>query len=188
MSSASGVATRRGGGWLLPVLLVLLVAVPILEVWLLIQVGSRIGVLPIIAILVAEAILGAWLMRREGSRAWAALNDAFGTGRMPAGELADAALVLVGGVLLMLPGFVTDVIGFFFLLPFTRPLARKLLTFVFARRLTRLGVVPMAYIRRDGTVISGETVPDQPGADSGTRGPIVISGEIEDGRDKKRTS
>ena len=81
-------------------------------------------------------------MRREGGRAWTALNEAFGTGRMPTGELADAALVLVGGVLLMLPGFVTDVIGFFFLLPFTRPLARKLLAFVVGRRLARMGVVP----------------------------------------------
>lgn len=188
MSSALGVPARRGGRWLLPVLLVLLVAVPILEVWLLIQVGSRIGVLPTVAILVVEAIIGAWLMRREGNKAWAALNDAFGTGRMPTGELTDAALVLVGGVLLMLPGFVTDLIGFFFLLPFTRPLARKLLTFLAARRLRSLGVVPTAYLRRDGTVIEGETVPDPPGPGGDAAGPIIISGEIEDGRDKKRTS
>ncbi len=141
--SAPETSVRRGGGWVLPVLLVLLIAVPIIEVWLLIQVGSVIGVLPTIAILVAEALLGGWLMRREGGRAWAALNEAFGTGKMPTGELADAALILVGGVLLMLPGFVTDVFGFFFLLPFTRPLARKLLAFVVARR----------------------TAPDGPGAD-----------------------
>ena len=142
--------------------LVLLIALPIVEVWLLIQVGQRIGVLPTLAILIAEALLGAWLMRREGSRAWAALNDALNSGRMPAGELADAALVLVGGVLLMLPGFVTDIIGFFFLLPFTRPLARRLLAFVAARRLRRLGVhsVGGVYVRRDETVIEGETVPD----------------------------
>ncbi len=172
---------RRGPGWLLPVLLVLLVTVPIVEVWLLIQVGSAIGVLPTVAILVAEAALGGWLMRREGSRAWAALNDAFGTGRMPTGELADAALVLVGGVLLMLPGFITDVVGFFFLLPFTRPAARKGLAFLVARRLQRAGgVVP---IRRDGTVIEGETVPDPAPGSSGSAagGPMVIRGEVEDG-------
>ena len=171
---------RRGPGWLLPVFLVLLVTVPIVEVWLLIQVGQRIGVLPTLAILIAEALLGAWLMRREGSRAWAALNDALNSGRMPAGELADAALVLVGGVLLMLPGFVTDIIGFIFLLPFTRPLARRLLAFVAARRLSRLGVVRSAngvYVRRDETVIEGETVPDPPPSS----GPIVIAGEIEEG-------
>lgn len=167
---------RRGPGWLLPVFLVLLIAVPILEVWLLIQVGQRIGVLPTLAILIAEAILGGWLMRREGSRAWAALNDALTSGRMPAGELADAALVLVGGVLLMLPGFVTDIIGFFFLLPFTRPLARRLLAFLVARRMTQLGLGGV-YVRRDETVIEGETVPESPSSS----GPVVIAGEIEEG-------
>ena len=58
---------------------------------------------------------------------------------MPTGELADAALVLVGGLLLMLPGFVTDLIGLFFLLPLTRPLARKAIAFFVARRLNRMG-------------------------------------------------
>ena len=95
----------------------LLVAVPIFEVWLLIQVGHQLGLWPTVLILVLEAVLAAWLMRREGSRAWKALTDAFATGKVPSGELADAALILVGGVLLMLPGFVTDVIGFLFLLP-----------------------------------------------------------------------
>jgi UPF0716 protein FxsA len=178
---------RRTSGWLPPVLLVLLIAVPILEVWVLIQVGQRIGVLPTLAILIAEAILGGWLMRREGSRAWAALNDALSTGKMPAGELADAALVLVGGVLLMLPGFVTDLVGFFFLLPFTRPLARRFLAFLAARKLARLGLSGIpggVYVRRDETVIEGETVPDP----SPQSGPIVIAGEIDEGPPEKRAS
>ncbi|HEY5848418.1 MAG TPA: FxsA family protein [Microlunatus sp.] len=179
---------RTRSGWLTPLILVLLVTIPILEVWLLIQVGQQIGILPTLAILIVEALLGGWLMRHEGSRAWVALNEAFNSGRMPTGELADAALVLVGGVLLMLPGFVTDIVGFFFLLPFTRPLARKLLTFLVARRLTRLGVVGGLSVRRDGTVIEGETVegetvPDQPPG-PGRPGPIVIAGEIEEGPDE----
>ena len=81
-------------------------------------------------------------MRHEGRRAWSALNDAFNSGRMPTGELADAALVLVGGVLLMLPGFATDLIGFLFLLPITRPYARRVLAFFVARRISRLGWDP----------------------------------------------
>ena len=75
-------------------------------------------------LLVLESLLGAWFVRREGSRAWAALTTALNTGRMPSRELADAALVLVGGTLLLTPGFITDVVGFFFILPLTRPLAR----------------------------------------------------------------
>lgn len=172
---------RGRPGWQLPVLVVALVAVPILEVWLLIQVGQQIGVLPTLAILVVEAFVGAWLMRREGRRAWAALNTAFVSGRMPAGELADAALVLIGGVLLMLPGFATDVVGFLCLLPLTRPLIRGLLALVVARRLERAGLpVPRSDRRApgSGTVIEGEVVEtDVPYADD-----RVIRGEVEDGR------
>jgi UPF0716 protein FxsA len=148
-------------GWPLALFVVLLVAIPIFEVYVLVQVGQRIGVLPTVLILVLEAILGAWLTRREGGRAWRALEGAFRGGRVPTGELADAALVLVGGVLLMLPGFVTDVLGLFFLIPFTRPFARKVVAFFVARRLSRAGLAPGArntYAR--GTVVEGEVVPD----------------------------
>jgi UPF0716 protein FxsA len=148
-------------GWPLGLFVVLLVAVPILEVYVLVQVGQLIGVWWTVLILVAEAVLGGWLLRREGARAWRALDGAFRGGRIPTGELADAALVLVGGVLLMLPGFVTDVLGLFFLIPFTRPFARSVLGFFVARRLNRAGLVPGAlspYAR--GTVVEGEVVPD----------------------------
>ncbi len=167
--------------WAAPVLLVLMIAVPIFEVWLLIQVGHQIGALWLLLILVGEAALGAWLMRREGARAWKALNDAFGTGRMPAGELADAALILVGGVLLMLPGFTTDLVGLFFLLPFTRPAARRLLGFFVARRIQRMGLPLPTAGRSD--VIEGETVegPVQPPSKQPSD-PRIISGEVDDGR------
>ena len=163
---------RLRGGLPLVVFLVLLVAVPTFEVWLLLQVADRIGGLPTVGILVAEAVLGAWMVRREGGRAWAALTGAFETGKVPSGELADAALVLVGGLLLMLPGFATDIIGFLFLLPMTRPVARKLVAFFIARRLSRLGV-PLRTGPGGGDVIPGETVPDPaPRPD----GPSVIRG------------
>ena len=156
-------------------------AVPIFEVWLLIQVGQSIGCGPP-AILVAEAAFGAWLMRHEGNRAWKALMDAFETGKVPSGELADAALVLVGGVLLMVPGFLTDVVGFFFLIPWTRPFARKLIAFFVARRLNRLGI-PLARARVDrSNLIEGETV-DRPAGPRHRAGrPDVIAGEIEEPR------
>ena len=81
-----------------------------------------------ILLLVADGVCGAWLVKREGGRAWRRCSEALGARRaMPATELADAALVLVGGTLLLTPGFVTDVFGLFCVLPFTRPLARRLL-------------------------------------------------------------
>lgn len=169
--------------WLVPMLVALFIAVPLLEVWLLTTVASQIGVLPTIGILVVEALLGGWLMRREGSKAWTALSDAFGTGRMPTGELADAALVLVGGVLLMLPGFFTDVIGLLFLLPVTRPLARRLIGFVIAKQAARSGVdLGMVRARFEpGTVIRGETVTEEsgPGRRADPDDGRTIAGQIE---------
>ncbi|MZO45290.1 FxsA family protein, partial [Escherichia coli] len=102
-----------------------------------------------------------------------ALTKAYGTGRLPSGELADAALVLVGGALLMLPGFVTDLFGLLFLLPFTRPLARKAVAFLIARRVASMGFDPG---RSRPTVIPGETVEPPTGA---TDDPRVIRGEVE---------
>ncbi|MCW2810015.1 MAG: Cytoplasmic rane protein FsxA [Friedmanniella sp.] len=167
-------------GWPLAILLVLLVVVPSFEIWLIVEVGRSIGVLPTVALLVAEALLGGWLIRREGSRTWAAVTEALRTSRVPSGELADAALVLVGGVLLMLPGFLTDLIGFFFLLPLTRPLARRILGFFVARRIHRMGTG--AQRGPGGMVIEGETVPEAPGAGRRPEGPTIITGQIDDGR------
>lgn len=164
---------------LVPVLVAAFIAIPVFEIWLITTVGALIGVWPTIAILVGEAILGGWLMRREGGKAWKALSDAYGAGNLPAGELADAGLVLVGGVLLMLPGFFTDVVGLLFLLPWTRPAARRLVGFVIAKQAARSGVDVAALRIRygSGTVISGETVEDAEPPDSGPS--RTISGEIE---------
>jgi UPF0716 protein FxsA len=171
---------RLRHGWPLFLLIVLLVAVPIFEVWLLIKVGQQLGLLPTILILIAEAIIGALLMRHEGSRAWKALNDAFSNGKVPTGELADAALILVGGVLLMLPGFLTDVIGFLFLLRWTRPVARKIIAFFVARRINRLGI-PVMQARLDTeNLIEGESVEQPPANGRKQDDPVIIAGEIEE--------
>ena len=130
---------RRRWPW---VLVVLLLVVPTLEIAVIIAVGKVIGAWPTLLLLVAESALGAWLVKREGARTWSALNAALSSGRMPSRQLADAALVLVGGTLLLTPGFVTDLFGFVFILPFTRPLARGLLETVVTRRL--LGGVTLA--------------------------------------------
>jgi UPF0716 protein FxsA len=117
-----------------------LLVVPILEIYVIIQIGQVIGGWPTVGLLLVESALGAWLIKREGRRAWNALQNALQTGKMPGRELSDAALVLVGGTLLLTPGFVTDIFGFFFVLPFTRPLARRGLSAFLGRRFaTQLG-------------------------------------------------
>lgn len=154
---------RRGLGWLL---LVVFVVVPIVEIYVLIQVGQVIGPWWTILLLIADSILGTWLIRREGGRAWRALRTALDSGRMPAKELADGALILVGGTLMLSPGFVTDAFGILLILPVTRPLFRRLLTGIVTRRLVVLSTGPgpgqttRPGPRSQGTVVQGEVVDD----------------------------
>ncbi len=116
-------------------LLVLFIVVPAIEIYILIQVGQVIGVLPTIVLLLVDAALGTWLFRREGRKAWTALSTALAERRLPAKEVADGALVVLGGAFLLTPGFVTDVIGVLCLLPPTRAVLRRLMTGLFARRM-----------------------------------------------------
>jgi UPF0716 protein FxsA len=115
------------------------VGVPLLEIYVLVQVGQVIGAWWTILLLVVMSVLGTLLIRREGGRAWRALTEALRTGRMPARELVDGALILVGGTLMLTPGFVTDAFGILLILPLTRPLARRALTGVVSRRLLASG-------------------------------------------------
>lgn len=112
---------------MLPVLVVLFVVVPLVELWIVVQVGQAIGVLDTVALLLLDAALGAWLVRREARRAWAALRTAMSSGRVPAHEAGDAVVVAVGGAFLLAPGFLTDLLGLVCVLPATRPWARRLL-------------------------------------------------------------
>jgi UPF0716 protein FxsA len=136
--------TRRGRrrprwGWY--VFMALLV-VPVAEIALIIAVGSVIGGWQTLALLLAESALGAYLVKHEGSRSWKALVSALNTGQMPGRELADAMLVLIGGALLLTPGFLTDAAGFFLILPLTRPITRRWLQRVVERRLVaRTGII-----------------------------------------------
>ena len=124
---------RRAPWWILAVLFVV---VPLLEIFLLIRLGQVVGPWWTILILVADAILGSWLVKREGARTFRALQDAIAAHRMPSTELADGALVLVGGTLLVTPGFLSDIAGLLCILPFTRPAARGVLARMITRRLT----------------------------------------------------
>ncbi len=123
---------RRVPWW---VLALLFVGLPMVEIYLIVQLGQQVGPWWTIVVLVGAGVLGSYLVKREGGRAWRALQDALASHRMPATELADGALILVGGTLLLTPGFVSDVVGLFCILPVTRPLARRVLARLVARRL-----------------------------------------------------
>ena len=126
----------------MPALLVVaLLVVPLVELYVLIQVGQALGALPTVALLLTMSLLGAFLLRREGTRTFRALRTTLQAGRMPAREVADGALVILGGALLLTPGFATDVFGLLLILPPSRAVLRRLLTSVVARRLSGVGLV-----------------------------------------------
>lgn len=153
----------------MPALLVLaLVVVPLVEIYVLVQVGQVIGPLPTIALLLLMSVLGAYLLRREGAKTWRAFRAALAAGRMPAREVADGALVILGGALLLTPGFATDLFGLACVLPPTRAVLRKMVTGLVARRLGVAGLVgglAADRLRRPGrgTVVDGEVVDDGDG-------------------------
>ena len=141
------------------VLFLVFIVVPLVEIYVLIQVGQVIGAWWTILLLVLDSLLGTWLIKREGARAWLALRTALETGRMPARELADGALILVGGTLMLSPGFVTDALGIVLILPLTRPIARRLLTRLVSRRLLAVNTNRPGP-GSGGSVVRGEVVDD----------------------------
>jgi UPF0716 protein FxsA len=128
------------------VLALIFVAVPLAELYLILQVGDLIGVVPTIALLAADSVLGALLLRSQGRAVWRRFNDALASGRMPHREVQDGVLVIFGGAFLITPGFITDVVGLLLLLPPTRAVIRRLGMRLLQRRLMRR----MAGRRGDG--------------------------------------
>ncbi len=164
---------RRVPWWVLALVFVVL---PVLEIYVLIQVGQVIGAWWTVLLLIADGFLGSWLMKREGTKAWRALREALDNRRMPARELADGALILVGGTLLVTPGFLTDVVGFFCVLPFTRPVARAALTrFLNRKFLSGPGApgYPRSREQQQSRERSGEQTRQRPGPDQVVQGEVV---------------
>jgi UPF0716 protein FxsA len=108
-------------------LVLVFIVVPIAELFVIIQVGELIGVWPTLLLLLLDAIVGSWLLKREGRAAWRRFNEALAERRMPGKEVADGFLVILGGALLIAPGFLTDILGVLLLIPVTRAVFRRIL-------------------------------------------------------------
>lgn len=128
---------------LVPFFFLLFVGMPILEIYVIIQVGQEIGAGWTIALLVVDSLIGAFLMRSQGRLVWRRFVAALEEGRPPAREVLDGALVIVGGALGLAPGFVTDALGLALIAPPTRAIVRRALV----RRLARRGAVRLG-VRR----------------------------------------
>ncbi|WP_018681155.1 FxsA family protein [Actinokineospora enzanensis] len=142
----------------MPVLLIVLLAV-VAEITVLVTVGGLIGVLPTIGLLVAGTLIGSALLRREGRRALTALQEAVFARRVPDREVVDGMLVTAAGVLVVVPGFISDVLAILLLLPPVRALVRN-------RLLRRAGMA-----RRPAVIVVDSEVV-RPSS------PIVIPGQV----------
>jgi UPF0716 protein FxsA len=161
---------RRVPWWLLALLFIVL---PVVEIFVLIQIGQVIGAWWTILLLIADGILGSWLMKREGTRALRALQQALDARRMPARELADGALILVGGTLLLTPGFVSDIAGLICVLPFTRPLVRGALVRFLTRRFLAPGTATVAGGLFDAAGPGATRTRQRPGPDGVVQGEVI---------------
>lgn len=108
-------------------LIFLFIVVPIAELYVIIQVGQAIGIWPTLALLLADALLGSFLLKHQGRGAWLRFNEALAQRRFPGKEVVDGLLIVVGGTLLLAPGFITDIFGLILLIPPTRAIVRSLL-------------------------------------------------------------
>lgn len=112
---------------MLALLALAFVVVPLVELYVIIEVGQTIGVLNTIAVMLVVSLVGAWLARHEGTSVLRRIREQLDAGRLPTDELIDGALVLAGGLLLLTPGFVSDAVGIVALFPPTRAIARAFL-------------------------------------------------------------
>jgi UPF0716 protein FxsA len=166
-----------------------LIIVPIIEIGVLIAVGHVIGLGWTLLLMLGTSALGGWLLRQQGSRAWRAFRADLNAGRPPGTAATDGLLIIVGGIFMLVPGFVSDVIGLVMIAPPTRRVARAYLQRVVERRLAPAAATSLFGPRRV-RVRTGPTTPagSRPSDASGTGGRSVgglggdrpIEGEIID--------
>jgi UPF0716 protein FxsA len=118
--------------WLL---VLIFIVVPIAELYVIIQVGGAIGVIPTLVLLLLDALLGSMLLRHQGRAAWVRFNRALAENRLPHKEVFDGVLIIFGGCLLITPGFLTDILGLFLLIPPTRAIVRGISSRIVRRRM-----------------------------------------------------
>jgi UPF0716 protein FxsA len=106
------------------ILVVLFIVVPAIELWGLISIGKIIGGWNTVALVILTGFIGAWLAKQQGMQVLRLLQVQLSRGQMPTDALIDGAMVLTGGVLLLTPGFFTDLAGFILLIPYTRMIIR----------------------------------------------------------------
>jgi UPF0716 protein FxsA len=115
------------------VLFFVLIVIPVVELWIVVQVAHHIGIFETLGLLILISMAGALLLRQQGLATWSRLQETLARGEIPGREATDGFLVLLGGALLLTPGFLTDAIGLILLLPPTRALLKSTTRRILAR-------------------------------------------------------
>ena len=135
------------------IIFIFFLTIPFLEIYFLLKIGSLIGVFPTVLMVVFTAVLGAWLLRRQGLSTLQRFQNSLAQGQIPAMEMIEGAILLVGGALLLTPGFFTDALGFACLVPVTR---HKIASLIIEKHLIQAGASFRQKTERNGKVIEGE--------------------------------
>ena len=160
-------------------LFVFFVVLPIVELFVLIQVASWIGALPAIALVLLVSFAGLWLVKREGLSVARKVQTKLAQGEAPATDMVNGMLILAAGVLMVFPGFVTAIAGLLLLLPPTRAVVRTLLMRRFESRLAATLAAPGGTAFRSGFSGGGTR---RVFTGSATYGGVVDVREVDDDR------
>jgi UPF0716 protein FxsA len=133
-------------------LFLIVLIIPFAEIYLLIQVGSIIGAFPTILLVVFTAVLGAWLLKQQGFATFQRFQQSLAQGEIPAYEMIEGPIILVGGALLLTPGIITDIIGFACLIP---QLRRKIARFVIENYLVKADAYGQQVNAAENNVLEG---------------------------------
>lgn len=121
-----------------------IIAVPLIEIYFVVKIGSVVGVIPTIALLFVISVFGSRVVKHQGLRVWRKFNEQVTSGHVPSRELIEGVCLLVAGALLVAPGFFTDALGFLLLLP---PFRLVVVKIVGARTANKVQVVRATYDR-----------------------------------------
>jgi UPF0716 protein FxsA len=151
---------------------VLILVIPIVEIYLFIQVSDAIGFWNALGILILVSLFGVWVVKRQGARVWARFNEQVAAGGTITREVADGVCLLLAGALLIVPGFVTDAVGLLLLLPPVRALARRIVVGRYSGK-TAVRVITASYGRPvDGATIDTTATESTPAREDPPRGQL----------------
>jgi UPF0716 protein FxsA len=151
---------------LFPLIFLVFVAVPIIEIAIFIKVGGLIGVWQTLALVIGVAVFGTWLLRQQGLQTFTKAQAAMNRGEMPVGEMLDGFFLVLAALLMVTPGLLTDAIGFALLIPASRKALGALLRAWIVRK-----SVKVQFYQTGGPGSDAEPR-DRPGA-FGAKGPII---------------